>query len=83
MIIAILALAVAPAQLPKEDIQEVFANWEAGQMYCERGNKRACADQKSYAAKMRTQYGLCPSKTGERGALIVCKTGKKVDVTFD
>jgi hypothetical protein len=82
MIIAMLFVA-ATAQLPKEDIQEVLANWEAGQMYCERGNKKACAEQKSYAAKMRTRYGLCPSKTGERGALIVCKTGKKVDVSFD
>lgn len=83
MIIAILALVSAPTQLPKEDIQEVLASWEAGQMYCERGNKKACADQKLYAARMWTQYGLCPSKTGGRGALIVCKTGKRVDVSSD
>jgi hypothetical protein len=52
-------------------------------MYCERGNKKACAIQKSYAAKMRRLYGLCPTKNHERGALIVCKTGKRVDLSFD
>jgi hypothetical protein len=83
MIVAILALAAAPVQLPREDLQEVLASWEAGQMHCERGNRKACADQKRYAAKMRVQYGLCPAQSGERGALLVCKTGKKVEMTFD
>lgn len=83
MLITFLALVAAPTQLPTEDFQEVLASWEAGQMHCERGNKAACAEQKAYVAKMRGKYGLCPSRTGERGALVVCKTGKKVDVTFD
>jgi hypothetical protein len=83
VIIAILALVAAPPQLPKEDIQEVLASWEAAQMYCERGNAKACAEQKSYAAKMRSRFGLCPAKSGERGALVVCKTGKKADFSFD
>jgi hypothetical protein len=84
MIISVLALAAAAAPpLPKEDIQEVLASWEAAQMYCERGNTKACAEQKSYAAKMRSRFGLCPAKSGERGDLVVCKTGKKADFSFD
>ena len=83
MIAAMLALAATTTVLPREDLQEVLASWEAGQLYCERGNKKACVDQRLYAAKMRRLFGLCPSKSGERGEVVVCKTGRKVEISFD
>lgn len=83
MLAAIFALAATSAQLPEEDLQVVLANWEVGQMYCAQGNAKACAQQKAYAAKMRALFGLCPAKSGERGAVVMCKTGKAVEINFD
>ncbi len=83
MLSAILALAATSAQLPEEDLQVVLANWEVGQMYCAQGYAKACAQQKAYAAKMRARFGLCPAKSGERGAVVMCKTGKAVEINFD
>jgi len=83
MLISVIALAATLSQLPAEDLQEVLASWEAGQMYCERGNSKACAERKSYAVKMRARFGLCPAKSGERGAVVMCKTRKSVEISFD
>ena len=83
MLAVILALAATTPQLPDEYLQVVLANWEVGQLYCEQGNAKACAQQKAYAAKMRARFGLCPAKSGERGAVMMCKTGKAVEINFD